>query len=200
VSLSKPLARSCAQGTRRLGCSIEPDDVLHPVLSEDNAAVGVAASSALSTFDETATCASLAETTAEMTALGFHLATLPVEPRIGKLISYGALFDCVDPALTIAAAAVSSKSPFAAPFGCRELADEARQNFAVDGSDHLTIILEAFNQYRRLISMFYIINFMSLLLLIAIVVQHVVCGVRVFTQIRLRCLPGGSLRRKRRIA
>jgi HrpA-like RNA helicase len=102
------------------------------------------------------------------------LATLPVEPHIGKLINYGALFGCVDPALTIAAT-VSSKSPFVAPFGCRELADEARQNFAVDGSDHLTI-LEAFNlQSIPSINIhLYIINFMSRLLLIALVVQHVV--------------------------
>jgi HrpA-like RNA helicase len=99
-------------------------------------------------FIESETCASLAETTTELTALGFHLATLPVEPRIGKLIIYGALFGCVEPALTIAAA-MSSKSPFLSPFGNRDAADEARRTFSVDGSDHLTI-LEAFNQWKAL--------------------------------------------------
>jgi HrpA-like RNA helicase len=101
-----------------------------------------------SSFDEYASCANLAETSTELTALGFHLATLPVEPRIGKLIIYGALFGCVDPALTIAAA-MSSKNPFIAPFACREAADEARRTFSVEGSDHLTI-LEAFNQWRNI--------------------------------------------------
>lgn len=46
-----------------------------------------------------------------LTALGFHLATLPVDPRVGKMMIYGALFGCTDPALTIAAA-MSARSPF----------------------------------------------------------------------------------------
>lgn len=99
-------------------------------------------------FDESGTCASLAETTTELTALGFHLATLPVEPRIGKLIIYGALFGCIEPALTIAAS-MSSKSPFLSPFNNRDAADEARRTFSVEGSDHLTV-LEAFNQWKSL--------------------------------------------------
>lgn len=99
-------------------------------------------------FFEEDNCASLADTTTELTALGFHLATLPVEPHIGKLIIYGALFGCVEPALTIAAA-MSSKSPFLSPFGNRDAADEARRTFSVDDSDHLTI-LEAFNQWKAL--------------------------------------------------
>lgn len=99
-------------------------------------------------FDESGTCASLSETTTELTALGFHLATLPVEPRIGKLIIYGALFGCVEPALTIAAA-MSLKSPFLSPFDNRDAADEARRTFSIEGSDHLTI-LEAFTQWRAI--------------------------------------------------
>ncbi|CAN0479835.1 unnamed protein product, partial [Discosporangium mesarthrocarpum] len=50
-----------------------------------------------------------------LTALGFHLATIPVEPRIAKMMLYGAIFDCVNPALTIAAT-MSSRHPFIAPF------------------------------------------------------------------------------------
>jgi ATP-dependent RNA helicase DHX57 len=41
--------------------------------------------------------------TPALTALGYHLATLPVEPRVGKMMLYGAIFGCVEPALTIAA-------------------------------------------------------------------------------------------------
>jgi HrpA-like RNA helicase len=86
--------------------------------------------------------------TAELTALGFHLATLPVEPRVGKLIIYGALFGCVDPTLTIAAL-MSSKSPFISSFDNRESADEARKHFATEGSDHLTA-LSAFSQWKEM--------------------------------------------------
>lgn len=84
----------------------------------------------------------------ELTALGFHLATLPVDPRVGKLMIYGSLLGCVEPALTIAAS-MSSRSPFISPFDQRDAADEARKNFAVEGSDHLTI-LNAFDQWKAL--------------------------------------------------
>ena len=38
-----------------------------------------------------------------------------VDARIGKMLIYGAMFQCLDPVLTIAAA-LSSRSPFVAPF------------------------------------------------------------------------------------
>ena len=38
-----------------------------------------------------------------LTPLGVHLSTLPVDVRIGKLILFGAMFNVVDEALTIAA-------------------------------------------------------------------------------------------------
>jgi ATP-dependent RNA helicase DHX57 len=40
----------------------------------------------------------------ELTPLGFHLAALPVDVRIGKLILFGSIFRCVDAAITIATA------------------------------------------------------------------------------------------------
>ncbi len=88
------------------------------------------------------------EVSSELTALGFHLATLPVDPRVGKMMIYGALFGCIDPLLTFAAA-MSARSPFVSPFDQREQADEARKTFSVAGSDHLTI-LNAFNQWSEL--------------------------------------------------
>ncbi len=50
----------------------------------------------------------------ELTSLGYHLARLPVEPRIGKMILFGAMFCCLDPILTIAAS-LSFKDPFVIP-------------------------------------------------------------------------------------
>ena len=49
-----------------------------------------------------------------LTPLGYHLACLPVDVRIGKLMLFGAIFRCLDPALTIAAS-LAFKSPFVRP-------------------------------------------------------------------------------------
>lgn len=56
----------------------------------------------------------------DLTPLGAHLAALPVDVRIGKLMLFGAIFSCVDSALTIAAC-LSYKNPFVAPFGKKVL-------------------------------------------------------------------------------
>ncbi|XP_013395575.1 putative ATP-dependent RNA helicase DHX57 [Lingula anatina] len=74
-----------------------------------------------------------------LTALGYHLALLPVDVRIGKLMLFGAIFRCLDPALTIAAT-LSFKSPFVTPFGKKQEATEKKLEFAVGCSDHLTML------------------------------------------------------------
>ncbi|PKU84361.1 putative pre-mRNA-splicing factor ATP-dependent RNA helicase [Dendrobium catenatum] len=47
----------------------------------------------------------------ELSPLGYHLAKLPVDVRIGKMMLYGAIFGCLSPILSIAAF-LSHKSPF----------------------------------------------------------------------------------------
>lgn len=84
----------------------------------------------------------------ELTALGKHLTGLPVDARIGKLLIYGAIFGCMDPALTIAAT-LSERSPFYAPFEKREEARAAKLKFAWGKSDLLTFV-RAFNAWREL--------------------------------------------------
>ncbi|CAJ1065307.1 ATP-dependent DNA/RNA helicase DHX36 [Xyrichtys novacula] len=75
-----------------------------------------------------------------LTALGFHLARLPVEPHIGKLILFGALLGCLDPVLTIAAS-LSFKDPFFIPLGKEKMADMRRRHLSRNSkSDHLTIV------------------------------------------------------------
>lgn len=63
-----------------------------------------------------------------LTALGRHLSNLPVDVHIGKMLLFGAIFQCLDPILTIAAA-MSFKSPFVRPFGKEDEADRARLGF-----------------------------------------------------------------------
>uniref|UniRef100_A0A3B3WVP6 RNA helicase n=1 Tax=Poecilia mexicana TaxID=48701 RepID=A0A3B3WVP6_9TELE len=75
-----------------------------------------------------------------LTPLGFHLARLPVEPHIGKLILFGALLGCLDPVLTIAAS-LSFKDPFFIPLGKEKMADMRRRTLSRNSkSDHLTIV------------------------------------------------------------
>lgn len=75
----------------------------------------------------------------ELTALGVHLSTLPVDCRIGKLILLGAMFGVTDDALTIAAT-LSYRSPFQSPMAKRQEADACKMTFAKAQSDHLTAL------------------------------------------------------------
>lgn len=47
-----------------------------------------------------------------ITPLGIHLSTLPVDVHIGKMLLLATIFSCLDPILVIAATISSSKSPF----------------------------------------------------------------------------------------
>ncbi|CAL1548512.1 unnamed protein product [Lymnaea stagnalis] len=80
---------------------------------------------------------------ADLTPLGYHVGSLPVDVRIGKLMLFGAIFRCLDSTLTIAAT-LSFKSPFVSPFGLKQEADEKRKEFAMGNSDYLTML----NAYR----------------------------------------------------
>lgn len=75
----------------------------------------------------------------ELTPLGHHLAYLPVDARIGKMMIYGSVFRCLDPVLTIAAS-LSYRSPFFSPFDKREEADKVKRGMTAEKSDHLTVL------------------------------------------------------------
>jgi len=60
----------------------------------------------------------------KLTPLGYHLACLPVDVRIGKLMLFGAIFRCLDPALTIAAS-LAFKSPFVRDPMCHSVASQS---------------------------------------------------------------------------
>ncbi|XP_040833473.1 ATP-dependent RNA helicase DHX29 isoform X2 [Ochotona curzoniae] len=74
----------------------------------------------------------------KLTPLGQHLAALPVNVKIGKMLIFGAIFGCLDPVATLAAV-MTEKSPFTTPIGRKEEADLAKSALAVADSDHLTI-------------------------------------------------------------
>lgn len=79
--------------------------------------------------------------------MGRLLSKLPTDVHLGKFLLIAALFRCLDPALTIAAA-LNSKSPFVSPFGHEQEADRAKASFKIGNSDFLTIY-NAFSSWRR---------------------------------------------------
>ncbi|KAM9138912.1 ATP-dependent RNA helicase DHX29 isoform 1-T1 [Pangshura tecta] len=74
----------------------------------------------------------------KLTPLGQHLAALPVNVKIGKMLIFGAIFGCLDPVATLAAV-MTEKSPFTTPIGRKDEADLAKSSLALASSDHLTI-------------------------------------------------------------
>ncbi|CAL1536289.1 unnamed protein product [Lymnaea stagnalis] len=80
----------------------------------------------------------------ELTPLGYHVGSLPVDVRIGKLMLFGAIFRCLDSTLTIAAT-LSFKSPFYSPFNKKDEATKMKKEFAKQDSDHLTML----NAYKK---------------------------------------------------
>jgi len=73
-----------------------------------------------------------------ITPLGKHLAKLPVEIRLGKMLIFGVLFKVLDKTLTIAAS-LSSKSPFSTNIDEPQRAEAAHRAFIHPTSDFLTI-------------------------------------------------------------
>uniref|UniRef100_A0A3Q3CKM4 ATP-dependent RNA helicase DHX29 n=1 Tax=Haplochromis burtoni TaxID=8153 RepID=A0A3Q3CKM4_HAPBU len=73
-----------------------------------------------------------------LTPLGHHLASLPVNVKIGKMLIYGAILGCLEP-IAIIAAAITEKSPFFTPMNRKEEANLAKAALAIANSDHLTI-------------------------------------------------------------
>ncbi|XP_017491939.1 PREDICTED: ATP-dependent RNA helicase DHX36 [Rhagoletis zephyria] len=74
-----------------------------------------------------------------LTPLGMHLARLPVDPQIGKMLVMSALFRCLDPISSVAAG-LSFKSPFYVPLGKEKDVDRIRRHLSANQrSDHLMI-------------------------------------------------------------
>ncbi|KAF2070679.1 hypothetical protein CYY_008005 [Polysphondylium violaceum] len=83
----------------------------------------------------------------KLTPLGYHLANLPVDVYIGKMLLFGCIFRCIDPILTIAAV-LSSKSPFLNP---PDKKIRPQQAFSIHQSDHLSLV-NVYNQWKQSIA------------------------------------------------
>ncbi|KAK7348858.1 hypothetical protein VNO80_23591 [Phaseolus coccineus] len=74
-----------------------------------------------------------------LTILGRQLTVLPMEPKLGKMLIFGVIFNCLDPILTIVAG-LSVRDPFLTPLDKKDLAQAAKSQFSHDYSDHLAIV------------------------------------------------------------
>ena len=73
---------------------------------------------------------------AELTPLGYHLASMPVDAQIGKMLIYGAILRCTDQVLTIASA-MCTRSPFLKD----DTANEAKKKLGGNlMSDHIVLL------------------------------------------------------------
>ena len=71
-----------------------------------------------------------------LTALGRHLAALPVDARVAKMLLFGVILRCLSPILTIAAT-LSYKSPFQSSKASSSQVEAAMRAFAQPASDSL---------------------------------------------------------------
>jgi len=90
-----------------------------------------------------------------LTPLGRHLTRMPCDPRVGKMLIFGAMLRCLDPILTVAAAQGHGRSIFFSPPDKREEAESAKralvEHVASSKSDHLAVVA-AYNGWRAALS------------------------------------------------
>ncbi|KAL3419456.1 helicase associated domain-containing protein [Phlyctema vagabunda] len=83
-----------------------------------------------------------------LTPLGRLLSNLPLPPALGKMVVLGAIFQCLDPIIILAAAS-AIRDPFLAPQGQRLEARQTRRSFGLDtDSDHIAT-LTAYKEWRE---------------------------------------------------
>ena len=76
----------------------------------------------------------------DLTPLGYHLARMPVDPKVGKMLIFGSLLRCTEDVLTIAAC-LCSRTPFLSPADKRDEASRAKAKLAgPTRSDHIALL------------------------------------------------------------
>uniref|UniRef100_A0AAR2LMR3 RNA helicase n=1 Tax=Pygocentrus nattereri TaxID=42514 RepID=A0AAR2LMR3_PYGNA len=86
----------------------------------------------------------------DLTELGYHLADLPVEPHLGKMVLCAVVLKCLDPILTIACT-LAYRDPFVLPAqgSQKRAAMLCRKRFAANTfSDHMAL-LRAFQAWQK---------------------------------------------------
>lgn len=84
-----------------------------------------------------------------ITYLGLHLANMPVDCQLGKMILYSIVLRCLDPIVTIVSA-LSVKDPFMLPLGNEgETISEIKKNFARKSMSDHQMLLNTFEEWTK---------------------------------------------------
>ncbi|KAJ1980013.1 helicase [Dimargaris verticillata] len=85
-----------------------------------------------------------------LSTLGRHVASVPVDLHVGKMLVFAALFRCVDPILTIAALIATGSSVYSVSHEQRDALQAMRRQFASTQSDLLTdaLIVQGWEKLR----------------------------------------------------
>ncbi|XP_033121798.1 3'-5' RNA helicase YTHDC2-like [Anneissia japonica] len=86
----------------------------------------------------------------DLTELGHHLADLPIEPTLGKMVLYSIVFKCLDPILTIVCS-LAYRDPFILPMNPsnKRAAQSIRKKYSANTfSDHMSY-LRVFQAWQR---------------------------------------------------
>ncbi len=75
--------------------------------------------------------------------LGLHLARMPVDAQVGKLLIFACMLKCLDPILTTAASL--TQSPFVSPMERRKEAAGAWLKFAGNSKRDRMVVVVAYN-------------------------------------------------------
>ncbi|PRT56357.1 Putative ATP-dependent RNA helicase ucp12 [Wickerhamiella sorbophila] len=81
-----------------------------------------------------------------LTPLGQHMALIPADPKIAKLLVLSTIFGCLPMGLTVASI-VTGKPPFVTPREKRESAKTAQQQFNTEGNGDLTASVLAYESW-----------------------------------------------------
>ncbi|XP_052726074.1 DExH-box ATP-dependent RNA helicase DExH5, mitochondrial isoform X4 [Vigna angularis] len=117
----------------------------HPVLSDPNRVLLVMCHGSMDSLEQVQNAIEYLKTIGaldeneNLTILGRHLVVLPMEPKLGKMLIFGVIFNCLDPILTIVAG-LTVRCPFLTPSDKKDLAQAAKSQFSHDYSDHLAIV------------------------------------------------------------
>lgn len=84
----------------------------------------------------------------DITPLGIHLAQLPLDIKLGKMLIYACLFNCVDPLLTVASA-LGGKSPFLHPLDDKDRAASAHAKFSEWNNPLFTVPVSQFEALSK---------------------------------------------------
>lgn len=84
----------------------------------------------------------------EITPLGIHLARLPLDVKLGKMLIYACLFDCVDPLLTVAST-LGGKSPLLHPLDDKDGAASVHGKFSTQNHQSFTVPISRSTHFSK---------------------------------------------------